>query len=262
MGMEQVLSLAAQVTIAQLLERDDFSKRYASQEPISLIEFVYPLLQGQDSVAIGADVELGGTDQYFNLMIGRTLQHRANQEPQATYCAPLLVGTDGRKKMSQSVGNYIGIDEPAEDIFGKAMSIPDLAMPDYVKLATDLRPEEKEDLLSNWSGVQLKRRLAKAMVAMFHGREAATAAEAAFDRIFVRHELPEDIHVTETVERYIPRILLDLGWATSLSDGRRKINGAGIRIDGSLVADEHASLDAGSYLIQFGRRRFHRVIVR
>jgi tyrosyl-tRNA synthetase len=262
MGMEEVLGLAAQVTIAQLLERDDFSKRYASQEPISLIEFVYPLLQGQDSVAIEADLELGGTDQYFNLMIGRLLQQRAGQDPQATFCAPLLVGTDGRKKMSQSVGNYIGIEESAEEIFGKAMSVPDFAMSDYVRLATDLRPEEKEQLLTELSGVRLKRRLAREMAAMFHGPDAAAEAEATFDRVFVRHEAPEDVEVTQTAEHYVPRILLDLGWATSLNDARRKIKGAGIRVDGTVVADEHATLGEGSYLIQSGRRRFHRVVIR
>lgn len=261
MSMADVLNLTAQATVAQLLERDDFSKRFAAHEPISVIEFMYPLLQAKDSVAVEADVELGGNDQYFNLMLGRDVQQRAGQEPQALVCAPLLVGTDGRKKMSQSVGNYIGVAEPPGEIFGKAMSIPDDAMPQYVNLALDLRPEEKAELLASLGGVALKRRLAREMVAMFHGQDAAAEAEAAFDRVFVRHELPGELEETVTAERYLPKVLVDLGWASSLSDARRHIKGGGVRVDGTPATDEHANLEPGTVVLQFGRRRFRRLTV-
>jgi len=259
MTMADVLNLTAQATVAQLLERDDFSKRFAAHEPISVIEFMYPLLQARDSVAVEADAELGGTDQYFNLMLGRDIQARAGQEPQVLLTAPLLVGTDGRKKMSQSVGNYIGVEEPPGEIFGKAMSIPDEAMTDYVNLALDLRPEEKAELLADLGGVALKRRLAREMVAMFHGPEAAGEAEAAFDRVFVRHEVPGDLEETVTADGYLPKLLVDLGWASSLSDARRSIKGGGVRLDGTQVTDEHANLKPGTVVLQFGRRRFRRV---
>jgi tyrosyl-tRNA synthetase len=262
MSMPDVLALSAQATVAQLLERDDFSKRFAAHEPISVIEFMYPLLQGQDSVAVEADVELGGTDQYFNLMLGRDLQQRAGQAPQALVCAPLLVGTDGSKKMSQSIGNYIGVAEPPAEVFGKVMSVPDEAMTDYVNLALDLRPEEKAALLAGPGGVARKRRLAREMVAMFHGQDAAAEAEAAFDRVFVRHEVPDDLEETVTAERYLPKVLVDLGWASSLSEARRHIKGGGVRLDGTPITDEHADLTPGTAVLQFGRRRFRRLTVK
>jgi tyrosyl-tRNA synthetase len=262
MDMADVLRLTSQFTVAQMLERDDFRQRYEASRPIAISELLYPMLQGYDSVAIQADVELGGTDQYFNLLVGRDLQQRAGQEPQAALCAPLLVGTDGQRKMSQSYGNYVGVDQPPAEIFGKAMSIPDEAMPQYLTLGTDLRPEEKQRLAAELDGVQLKRRLAREMVAMFHGSEAAEQAEADFDRVFVRHEPPPDMEESATSERYVPRILADLGWASSLSDARRRIKGAGVKVDGRTLDDEHANLEPGTYVLQSGRRRFHRVTVK
>lgn len=261
LGMSGVLELTAQATVAQLLERDDFSKRFGAHEPISLIEFMYPLLQGQDSVAVQADVELGGTDQYFNFMLARTLQQRAGQQPQALVCAPLLVGTDGKKKMSQSMGNYIGVAEDPKEIFGKVMSVPDETMPEYVRLALDLRPTGKDAILAESGGVMLKRRLAREMIAMFHGAAAAADAEAEFDRVFVRRDAPSDMEHHTTSENYIPRILVDLGFASSLSDARRGITGGGVRVDGTTVADEHATLAEGTWVLQRGRRRFARVTV-
>jgi tyrosyl-tRNA synthetase len=262
MDMADVLRLTAQFTVAQMLERDDFRQRYEANHPIAISELLYPMLQGYDSVAISADVELGGTDQYFNLLVGRDLQQGAGQEPQVAFCAPLLVGTDGRRKMSQSYGNYIAVDHPPAEIFGKAMSIPDEAMADYVALGTDLRPEEKERLTAELGGVRLKRRLAREMVAMFHGPEAADEAEAEFDRVFVRHDAPSEMEESVTSERYVPRILADLGWASSLSDARRRIKGAGVKVDGRTLDDEHANLEPGTYVLQSGRRRFRRVIVK
>jgi tyrosyl-tRNA synthetase len=262
MDMADVLRLTSQFTVAQMLERDDFRQRYEATQPIAISELLYPMLQGYDSVAISADVELGGTDQYFNLLVGRDLQQNAGQEPQVALCAPLLVGTDGQRKMSQSYGNYVAVDHPPAEIFGKAMSIPDEAMEQYVVLGTDLRPEEKERLDAELGGVRLKRRLAREMVAMFHGPEAADAAEAEFDRVFVRHDAPSELEETVTSDRYVPRVLVDLGWATSLSDARRRIKGAGVKVDGHTLDDEHANLEPGTYVLQSGRRRFRRVTVK
>src|SRR4029453_19050370 len=262
MDMADVLRLPPRFTVAQMLERDDFRQRYEANNPIAISELLYPMLQGYDSVAISADVELGGTDQYFNLLVGRDLQQGAGQEPQVAFCAPLLVGTDGRRKMSQSYGNYIAVDQPPAEIFGKAMSIPDEAMADYVTLGTDLRPEEKERLTAELGGVRLKRRLAREMVAMFHGPEAADEAEAEFDRVFVRHDAPSEMEESVTSERYVPRILAHLGWASSRSAGRRRIKGAGVKVDGRPLDDEHANLEPGTYVLQSGRRRFRRVTVK
>ena len=262
MDMADVLRLTSQFTVAQMLERDDFRQRYEATQPIAISELLYPMLQGYDSVAITADVELGGTDQFFNLLVGRDLQQAAGQEPQVALCAPLLVGTDGQRKMSQSYGNYIAVDHPPAEIFGKVMSIPDDAMDQYVALGTDLRPDEKERLTAELGGVRLKRRLAREMVTMFHGPEAAEAAEAEFDRVFVRHDAPSELEESVTSERYVPRILVDLGWATSLSDARRRIKGGGVKVDGQTLDDEHANLDPGTYVLQSGRRRFRRVTVK
>jgi tyrosyl-tRNA synthetase len=262
MDMADVLRLTSQFTVAQMLERDDFRQRYEATQPIAISELLYPMLQGYDSVAITADVELGGTDQFFNLLVGRDLQQAAGQEPQVALCAPLLVGTDGQRKMSQSYGNYIAVDHPPAEIFGKVMSIPDDAMDQYVALGTDLRPDETERLTAELGGVRLKRRLAREMVAMFHGPEAAEAAEAEFDRVFVRHDAPSELEESVTSERYVPRILVDLGWATSLSDARRRIKGGGVKVDGQTLDDEHANLDPGTYVLQSGRRRFRRVTVK
>jgi tyrosyl-tRNA synthetase len=261
MDISHVLELTSQVTVAQILERADFSNRYEQRQPISLMEFMYPLLQGHDSVAVEADVELGGVDQQFNFVLARTLQQRAGQDAQACVCAPLLVGLDGERKMSQSYGNYIGIAEPPKEIFGKTMSIPDSAMPDYVRLGLDCSPAEKEEMLATLSGVALKRDLARRMVSMFHAQAAAADAEKAFDRQFKDHKPPEVIEETVTQERYLPKILADLGWARSLNEARRAIAGKGIRLNGDTVEDEHIERAPGTYLIQFGKRRFYNVTV-
>ncbi|MGH3979374.1 MAG: tyrosine--tRNA ligase [Pseudonocardiaceae bacterium] len=265
LGPSEMLDLTSSVTVAQLLERHDFANRFKAQEPISVTEFMYPLLQGQDSVAVRADVELGGTDQHFNLMLARHLQQRAGQEPQACVTAPLLVGTDGSLKMSQSYGNYIGVSEPPREIYGKAMSIPDAALLEYLNLATDLRPAEKrrlaDDLLRT-EPMRLKRLVAREMVAMFHGREAADEAEAHFDRVFVRREAPADIPTVETSTGSLPRLLVELGWAKSLSEARRHITGRGVQIDDEVVESEQAELTPGTYVVRFGRRRYARVRVR
>jgi tyrosyl-tRNA synthetase len=262
LGTDGVMRLAAQATVAQMLDRDDFQKRFRAHEPISILEFLYPLLQGQDSVEVAADVELGGTDQLFNLLVGRDLQERAGQDPQVAWCAPLLVGTDGTKKMSQSLANYIGVDEAPGEIFGKAMSIPDERIEHYLRLATDLADRDVDRLLAGGDeAVALKRRLGREMVAMFHGGEAGDGAEAEFDRVFRRHEAPSEIPAAATGERYVPRVLVELGWARSASEGRRLIEGGGIRVDGRPLDDVNAELSPGEYTLQSGRRRFARVTV-
>lgn len=262
LGTDGLLGLSAQATVAQMLDRDDFRKRFDAHEPISILEFLYPLLQGQDSVAVEADVELGGTDQLFNLLVGRDLQIGAGQEAQVAWCAPLLVGTDGHKKMSQSLGNYIAVDETPEDIFGQAMSIPDEAIPNYLFLATDLSEAEAKAILDEqMPAVQVKRRIAGEMVAMFHGPEVAAAAEEEFDRVHVRHEVPEELAQWSTSERYLPRVLVELSWVASLSEGRRAIAEGGVRLDSHVVDDPHAELAPGTYVLQRGRRRFARLIV-
>lgn len=261
----EMLELTSGVTVAQLLERNDFANRFKAQEPISLTEFMYPLLQGQDSVAVRADVELGGTDQHFNIMLGRQLQQRAGQEPQVCVTAPLLVGTDGSRKMSQSYGNYIGVNEPPTEIYGKAMSIPDAALPEYLALATDLRPAEKRrlaDELLATEPMRLKRLVAREMVAMFHGRQAADEADAHFDRVFVRREAPADMPTVETSTSSLLRLLVELGWAESLSEARRHIAGRGVRIDDEVVESDQTELAPGTYVVRFGRRRYSRVRVR
>ncbi len=258
MSMADILALTSQATVAQLLERDDFEKRFHAHEPISVIEFMYPLLQSYDSVAVRADIELGGTDQYFNFMLARTIQQRNDQAPQALICAPLLVGTDGKKKMSQSVGNYIGVAEPANEIFGKVLSIPDEAMTDYLTLGTDLRPAEKTALLTELRAMTLKRRIAREMITMFHGAEAAEAAEAEFNRVHVRRDMPEEIPDFKTDEHYLAKVLVVSGLATSLNDARRSIKGGGVKVDGQAIGDEHATLDDGVFVVQIGRRRFVR----
>ena len=198
MGVEGLLRLAGQVTVAQLLERDDFRKRYDGGLPISVVEFLYPLLQGQDSVEIRSDVELGGTDQTFNLLVGRDLQGRAAQEPQVAFTLPLLEGLDGVQKMSKSLGNYVGIAEPPEEMFGKLMSVPDHLIGKYFRLATDLDPNEivaleREASAGGPAAAQVKRRLAKEIVSLYHDADAATGAERRFDQVHVSHELPDDI---------------------------------------------------------------------
>ncbi|MFL5846172.1 MAG: tyrosine--tRNA ligase, partial [Solirubrobacteraceae bacterium] len=198
MSLAGILDYTRQITVAQLLERDDFSRRFQARQPISLSEFVYPLLQGIDSVEIRADIELGGTDQTFNNLVGRELQRSRGQDPQAVLTVPLLVGTDGVEKMGKSLGNYIGIDEPPAEQFGKLMSIPDAVVGLYARLCTPLHPREVDALeaevgTGGGAANAAKRRVAREVVALYHGPEAAAAAEERFDAVFKRREIPQDV---------------------------------------------------------------------
>ena len=265
-----MIRLASELTVARMLERDDFKKRFESNRPISIHEFLYPLIQGYDSVAMCADVELGGTDQLFNLLMGRDLQRSRGQEPQVVLTMPLLEGLDGVNKMSKSLGNYIGISEPPDSIFGKIMSISDELMFRYYELLSDLDMAEvnqlKQDIATGSVHPKAaKIGLAKEMVARFHNQEAAEEAERNFEQVFARHELPETIEevriaATES-DVWVPKVLFDAGLVKSTSDGRRMIQQQAVTIDGDKVTDSNATVAAkGTILVKVGKRRFCRVI--
>lgn len=272
LDLAEVLKLTSHYTVAQMLERDDFSKRYAAGRPISIVEFMYPLLQAYDSVAVKADVELGGTDQLFNLLVGRDLQRAFGQRPQVALTMPLLVGTDGVQKMSQSLGNYVGIHDPPEDMFGKLMSIPDGLVSQYAAYAADLGPEATTEVgdaarRGGPAAARAKRRVARAVVALYRGEPAAAAAEAAFDRQFKEGRAPEAIDEADIPPDavdgdavYLPRVLAELGLTTSRGEGRRLIAQGGVRINGEAVSSEEARLsDLRGAILQVGRRRFVRL---
>jgi len=249
MGFQEFLELASRYTVARLLERDDFRRRFEAKRPISLLEFMYPLVQGYDSVALEADVELGGTDQKFNLLVGRQLQREYGQEPQVVMTMPLLPGTDGIEKMSKSLGNHVGIAEPPAEIFGKLMSIPDAVMETYLVLLTDLGEGEIEKRLQAMAEGRLnpsvvKRELGRDVVRQYHGEAAAAEAEAAFDQLFVRRELPEEIpEVRLQAPKRLIDVMVDTGLAKSLGEARRLIRQGAVALDGSVVGDENQALE-------------------
>lgn len=273
MDLGALLELTSRYTVAQMLERDDFSKRYADGRPIALHEFMYPLMQGYDSVAVQADVELGGTDQLFNLLVGRHLQRAYGQTPQIAMTMPLLVGTDGVQKMSQSLGNYIGIREAPEEMFGKIMSIPDALVAAYGSLAAWLEPAEVERLVRAASrggpeAGRMKREVASTVVALYHGDDAAERAEAAFDRQFKQHQIPEDIPeaglpeaaVEENGQVYLPTLLETLGLASSRGEARRLIAQGGVKLNGKVAGEHAARSDVVGSVVQVGKRRFTRIL--
>ncbi|MGE4560066.1 MAG: tyrosine--tRNA ligase [Desulfobulbus sp.] len=265
-----MIRLASELTVARMLERDDFKKRFESNRPISIHEFLYPLIQGYDSVAMHADVELGGTDQLFNLLMGRDLQRSRGQEPQVVLTMPLLEGLDGINKMSKSLGNYIGISEATDSIFGKIMSVSDELMFRYYELLSDLPMEEVRALKARMEKGDIhpkvvKVRLAKEMVARFHSAEAAEEAERNFEQVFARHELPDEIEEIRMAPSgepvWVPKLLLDAGLVKSTSDGRRMIQQNAVSLDGNKVEDINATVPAqGSLLLKVGKRRFCRVV--
>jgi tyrosyl-tRNA synthetase len=248
------------VTVAQLLERDDFAKRMAAAEPVSLLELLYPVLQGYDSVAVEADVELGGTDQTFNLFMGRTLQERFGQKPQIVLTMPLLTGLDGEVKMSKSYGNDIGITEPPGEMYGKTLSIPDALLESWYglllgrELPADLGPRDA------------KRALARELVTRFHGAAAAAEAEAGFDRVFIEREVPEDVPVvviSASALIHLPELLSDT-FGGSRSEARRKLKEGGVRLDGERLPAEPLDLPADALdgrVLQLGKRHFARLQV-
>lgn len=270
---EDVIRMAAQVTVARLLSREDFATRYESERPIHLHEFLYPLFQAQDSVALQADVEMGGTDQTFNLLVGRDLQRAVGQEPQIAITMPLLVGTDGVQKMSKSLGNYVGITEPPRVMFGKLMSVSDEVMLTYYPLVSGLEPAEANAAVAGVRDgtlhpMEAKKRLARLVVARFHGEAAARGAEEEFVRQFQAREVPDEVReVPFPVPRAGAAVRLDqlvvaARLASSASEARRLVQQGGIRVDGARVEDPYRVLEVhpgGVYLVQRGRRDFARL---
>ncbi len=261
MSMAELFGLLRTTTVAQLLEREDFAKRFAARRPISVLELLYPLMQGRDSVAIEADVELGGTDQKFNLLLGRDIQRAYGQPEQVILTMPLLVGTDGERKMSKSFDNYIGVTEPPSEMYGKTMSIPDQALESWYRLLLG------SDVPAELGPRDAKRALARAIVERFHGAAAAATAEEAFDRLHVRHELPDQIPEVRWAGNgslvHLPT-LLSQAFGISTSEARRSLAGGGVRVDGKPVANGSLDMDASQLdgrVLQLGKRRFARVRV-
>ncbi|MEX0992124.1 MAG: tyrosine--tRNA ligase [Actinomycetota bacterium] len=275
LSMEDVLSLTATTTVARMLERDDFAKRYTGGQPISVMELLYPLLQGQDSVAVEADVELGGTDQTFNLLVGRDLQRANGQEPQVVLTMPLLVGTDGVQKMSQSLGNYVGIADDPDEMFGKLARVPDELIAEYRRLTVDFfrDPAETDRVAAGLADRSLdawteKKRLAGDVVDLYHGPGSGRGAEDRFESVHREHEIPTDIPESsvgalidpEVEAVFMPRLLRDLGMAASNSEARRLIQQGGVRLDGEALSAEEVPKDVlVDKVLQVGRRRFVRL---
>ncbi len=269
----QIVELAAKTTVARMLERDDFSKRYNSNQPISIHEFFYPLMQGYDSVSLDSDIELGGTDQKFNLLMGRTLQREYGQEPQIAITMPILEGLDGVQKMSKSLGNYIGISEAPEEIYGKAMSIADELMIRYFELVTDISLDELNELKLQLENGQLhprdaKMRLAKTLVTMYHGEEAAERAEEHFKKVFQKRDIPDNIpeftvtnSMLEDGSIWLPKLMVDAELCSSTSEARRLINQGAVKINDEKIDDVNYNLKPeDQMIIRAGKRKFLKLI--
>lgn len=267
LSFSDVLKLAAKYTVARMLERDDFQKRYAEGRPIGVHEFMYPLMQGYDSIALECDVEFGGTDQTFNLLMGRHLQSEIGQEPQTIITMPILEGLDGVQKMSKSLGNYIGVDEDPKEMYGKSMSIPDELMMRYFMLVTDMPIEEQEELAKKLESGEAhprdtKMKLAYTIVELYHGKEAADEAQDEFVRVFQKNSLPTDIpeyHVTEHGESvWLPKFLTEAGLTSSNSESRRALQQGSFKVDGKKYEDENLQLEEGMVL-QVGKRKYIKI---
>lgn len=267
MNFADVLRLASSYTVARMMERDDFSKRFKEGRPIGVHEFMYPLMQGQDSVALHADVEFGGTDQTFNLLMGRHLQELEGQEPQVVITMPLLEGLDGVQKMSKSLGNYIGIDEEPKEMYGKAMSIPDELMMRYFMLVTDMPIEEQEDMAKRLESGELhprdaKMQLARTIVRLYHGEEAALEAEEEFKRVFQQRAMPTDIPEyamdAPTEPIFVPQFCTDVGLTASNGEARRSIKAGAFKVNGEKYSEENITLEDGM-ILQVGKRKFLKI---
>jgi len=268
MTFMDVMRLAARMTVARLLERDDFSRRFREGLPIACHEILYPLMQGWDSVMVRADVEIGGRDQTFNLLVGRQMQKEEGQSPQVALTLPLLVGTDGALKMSKSYGNHIGIAEPPQEMYGKVMSIPDALLKDYFDLCSDVPEEEAKRLIAE-DPMLAKITLARSIVGRYHGEEAARAAAEFFDRTVRRKEVPEQIPVftvpSELLENgrvWIARLIVHCGFASSTSEARRLVTQGGVSLDGETIADPSANVALrNGAILKVGKRRFARIVL-
>ena len=270
MTAEDLIKLTAKYTVARMLERDDFKKRFKENRPIAIHEFIYPLLQAYDSVVLKADVELGGSDQRFNILIGREIQREFGiEKPQVAIFLPLLVGLDGERKMSKSYGNYIGIKEPPEEMFGKIMSIPDSLMWDYWTLLTDLTEEEIENMRKGVEENRLhprdiKIKLALYIVERFHSKEEAERAKEHFEKVFSKKQLPDNIPEPELTvnsdEILLPELIFKIGYAPSKSEGRRLIKSGAVKINGEKITDINykVKLDR-EFVLQVGKRKFAKI---
>ena len=269
MDFRDVIELAAKYTVARMLERDEFEKRYKAGEPISVHEFLYPLAQAQDSVAIEADVELGGTDQKFNLLVGRDVQSAAGQEPQVCITLPILEGTDGVEKMSKSLDNYIGIAEPPEEMYGKTLSIPDRLIYRYFELATDAPTSELPRLkaFAERDPRNAKHKLAHAIVRMYHGEGAAAQAREHFEKTVIQGEIPDDVPVyhaqtSDGPTQGLLALMTEAGLTKSNGEARRMVQQNAVSIDGEKVGDPSLEIDLAErapFVIKVGKRRFARV---
>ncbi len=276
MNFADIMELAGKFTVARLLERDDFSKRFKEGTPISIHELFYPLMQGYDSVAMNADIELGGTDQKFNLLCGRTIQEAYGVEPQCILTMPLLVGLDGEKKMSKSTGNYIGIDEPAREIFGKAMSIPDNLILTYFELATEVPAEKLTEIKSRLEDsktnpMTLKKELAETLVDMYHPAGSGREAREEFERVFSKGQLPDEIPEVDSAQLkkqdidpkkiYLVHLMTKNDLAKSNSEARKLIQGGGVSIDNEKIADVDYEFSVEKEMVlKVGKRRFLKIV--
>ena len=266
MSFEDVIKLAAKYTVARMLERDDFTKRYKAGEPISIHELLYPLAQAMDSVAIKSDVELGGTDQKFNLLVGRDIQREEGQEPQVILTMPLLVGTDGVEKMSKSYDNYIGISESPKEIYGKTLSIPDNLIYIYFELASDISSSELKEIKEQMDKTEInprdiKRKLARTFVRMYHSEQAAKQAEEEFDRIFIKKEIPDEVEefkINDTnSELNILDLILKVNFASSRGEARRLVIQGGVSINSNKITDPNFKTKlTDSMILKVGKRKF------
>lgn len=268
LNFADVIKLASTLTVARMMEREDFSKRYRENIPISIHEFFYPLMQGYDSIAIHADIEFGATEQKFNLLMGRHLQREYGQEPQIAFTMPILVGTDGVQKMSKSLGNYIGITEPADEIYGKTMSIADHLMPEYYRLATALPAAEINAILDGIKNEKVhprdaKMRLAREIVTLYHGSQTGKDAEERFKQVFQRGQLPSEMpSFAYAAPAGIVEVLFNVGLASTKSEARRLIGQNGVKINGETIGSSDLELaQSGEMVIQVGKRKFARVTI-
>ncbi len=269
MSFADVIKLASKYTVARMLERDDFTLRYKAGEPISVHEFLYPLAQAMDSVAINADIELGGTDQKFNLLVGRDIQREFGKEPQVILTTPILVGTDGVEKMSKSLDNYIGLSDSPKEMYGRTLSIPDTQIYDYFLLTTNVGKKElagiKQQLADKSVNPRdIKRRLAREIVSLYHSPSDATAAEEEFDRVFVKKDMPDEIeectYNTSGAGVTILQLLSDTQLAASKSEARRLVEQGGVSIDGEKVSDSKATITITKpIIVKVGKRRFLKI---
>jgi tyrosyl-tRNA synthetase len=272
LNFTKVIELAAKYTLARMLERDDFAKRYKEGLPISIHELFYPLMQGYDSVELKADVEIGGTDQKFNLLMGRTLQKEYGQVPQIAITMPILEGLDGVHKMSKSLGNYIGIDEAPREMYGKTMSLPDELMARYFELVTAVSLEELHDIEAGLKDGSLhprdiKMKLAREIVSQYHGIEQAKAAEEEFKRMFQQKDLPDEVPEFRPAEEmkeevWLPKLMVAAGSAGSTSEARRLIQQGGVKVDGIKVDDPNITISpSNGMIIQVGKRKFFQIVI-